>query len=44
MKVCKKCDLEKEETLFNKGRGECKDFYFNKGKSTDTDILMNYKD
>lgn len=27
MKVCKKCDLEKEETLFNKGRGECKDRY-----------------
>lgn len=25
MKVCKKCDLEKEETLFNKGRGECKE-------------------
>lgn len=25
MKVCKKCDLEKEDLLFNKGRGECKE-------------------
>ena len=25
MKVCKKCEIEKEESHFNKSRGECKE-------------------